>query len=131
MRAPLLFALVLALIVLQQAESIYFHVVEGQSKCFIEEVPSETLVVASYKNPDFVEFGKPDFTGTVRQTTHMGCARAAPAPGGRSAPRATSKSCFLWERRATILLVAELACEASRTARGRRGPAAAPRSMGS
>ncbi len=48
-------------------EAIYFQVVEGQSKCFIEEVPGDTLVLATYKNPDFVEWGKPDFTGTVRE----------------------------------------------------------------
>ncbi len=52
---------------LVRVEAIYFHVVEGQSKCFIEEVPADTLVLGTYKNPDFVEWGKPDFTGTVRK----------------------------------------------------------------
>lgn len=46
-------------------EAIYFHIIEGQPKCFIEEVPADTLVVATYKNPDFIEFGKPEFTGVV------------------------------------------------------------------
>jgi hypothetical protein len=67
MASILRIALVAAMAV-STAEAIYFHVVEGQSRCFIEEVPAETLVLATYRNPDFIEFGRPEFTGTVRTT---------------------------------------------------------------
>lgn len=47
-------------------EALYFYVTD-QPRCFIEEVPSETLVVGSYKNPDFIEWGTTgsEFTGVV------------------------------------------------------------------
>lgn len=54
-------ALLLALLA-RAAQGVYFHV-ESTPRCFIEEVPPETLVVGAYKNPDFVPFGQPDFTG--------------------------------------------------------------------
>jgi hypothetical protein len=46
--------------------ALYFYVTD-QPRCFIEEVPSETLVVGSYKNPDFIQWGTPnvEFTGVV------------------------------------------------------------------
>ena len=46
--------------------ALYFFVTD-QPRCFIEEVPSETLVVGSYKNPDFIQWGTPnvEFTGVV------------------------------------------------------------------
>jgi len=48
------------------SEALYFYVTD-QPRCFIEEVPSETLVVGSYKNPDFIEWGTTgaEFTGVV------------------------------------------------------------------
>ena len=47
------------------AEALYFYVSEGAPRCFIEDVPPETLVVGTYKNPDLVTFGSPGFTGVV------------------------------------------------------------------
>jgi len=47
------------------AHALYFYLPEGSSKCFMEEVPPETLFVGSYKNPDFVPFGSTGFTGSV------------------------------------------------------------------
>ncbi|MES1906886.1 MAG: hypothetical protein MHM6MM_000113 [Cercozoa sp. M6MM] len=35
-------------------EAFYIKVVEGSKRCFIEEVPAETLVVATYKNLDWM-----------------------------------------------------------------------------
>jgi hypothetical protein len=49
------------------SSALYFHVVEGQQRCFIEEVPGDTLIVGNYKNPDFVPFGTASFTGVVRR----------------------------------------------------------------
>lgn len=51
---------------LQLASALYFYLPEGSSKCFLEEVPPDTLFVGNYKNPDFVPFGSPGFTGSVR-----------------------------------------------------------------
>lgn len=45
------------------AAGVYFYVVEGQNRCFLEEVPAETLIVGSYRSPDVVRFGSPGFTG--------------------------------------------------------------------
>jgi hypothetical protein len=39
----------------QMANGLYFYVTEGQHRCFLEDVPSDTLVVGHYKNPDLVE----------------------------------------------------------------------------
>eukprot|EP00035_Acanthoeca_spectabilis_P020508 m.433284 g.433284 ORF g.433284 m.433284 type:complete len:220 (-) comp17556_c0_seq1:2648-3307(-) len=42
--------------VLPSASGLYFHIKEGEVKCFIEEVPDETMVTGSYRvqkpNPD-------------------------------------------------------------------------------
>ncbi len=47
-------AFVVALLcVVQSVAGLYFHVTEGVRKCFIEEVPEETLVQAAYSFPDF------------------------------------------------------------------------------
>lgn len=46
------------------ATGLYMYLMEGTSRCFIEEVPSDTLIVGSYKNPDFVPWGSPGFTGS-------------------------------------------------------------------
>lgn len=45
--------------------SLYFYLspTDGQSKCFLEEVPAETLIVGTYKNPDFAPYGTPGFNG--------------------------------------------------------------------
>lgn len=56
-------ALAFALLLLQPVFGLYIYVTDGQQKCFIEEVPAETLIVGTYKNPDFVPYGRPDFNG--------------------------------------------------------------------
>jgi hypothetical protein len=45
--------------------ALFFYVIEGQQRCFIEEVPGETLIRGTYKNPDFFPFGTPEFNGVV------------------------------------------------------------------
>jgi hypothetical protein len=47
------------------AQGLYFYITEGTKRCFIEEVPGETLVMGTYKNPDFIPFGQPGFDGIV------------------------------------------------------------------
>jgi hypothetical protein len=42
-------ACVALLLVAVDVEGVYFHVREGEVKCFMEEVPDETMVVGSYK----------------------------------------------------------------------------------
>ncbi len=59
-------------------DALYFYLPEGSSKCFMEEVPPETLFVGNYKNPDFVPFGSPGCTGSVG----AGDARARARSGG-------------------------------------------------
>ncbi len=39
--------------------SIYFILEEGQSKCFLEEVPKDTLVVGKYRTEEIVQPGTP------------------------------------------------------------------------
>lgn len=53
------------------ASALYFYVTDGTQRCFIEEVPSDTLIVGTYKNPDFAAFGTPGFMGVgVAVTVH-------------------------------------------------------------
>lgn len=35
--------------IIQLADCLYFHIGETERKCFIEEIPDETLVVGNYK----------------------------------------------------------------------------------
>ena len=44
--------------------ALHFYVSPENPRCFLEEVPAETLVVGEYKNPDFVVWGSPSFTGS-------------------------------------------------------------------
>lgn len=60
----LLLALCVAALI-DRSSALYFYLNEGDKRCFIEEVPPETLIVGNYKNPDFVPFGSPGFTGSV------------------------------------------------------------------
>ncbi len=47
-------AVIVALLcAVQSVAGLYFHITEGVRKCFIEEVPEETLVQAAYSFPDF------------------------------------------------------------------------------
>ena len=52
------------------ANALYFYVTEGAPRCFIEDVPPETLLVGTYKNPDLMPYGSPGFTGVVRRSRY-------------------------------------------------------------
>ncbi len=43
--------------------ALYFYVTEGAERCFIEEVPAETLIVGTYASPDVVPWGGAGFSG--------------------------------------------------------------------
>jgi len=43
-------------------EGIYFYVGQGQKRCFLEEMPGQTLFLATYNNPDYKPFGTPGYT---------------------------------------------------------------------
>ena len=49
--SPLLFVLI-ALVCVQQASGLFFYLKEGQKKCFIEDLPRDTVVVASVAGYD-------------------------------------------------------------------------------
>jgi hypothetical protein len=44
--------------------ALFFAVQQGQQRCFIEEMPGQTLLVATYKNSDFKPFGDAGFSDT-------------------------------------------------------------------
>jgi len=47
---PLLVALFCLLVsVLPPADGLYFHIAETEKKCFIEEIPDETMVMGKYR----------------------------------------------------------------------------------
>ena len=60
-------AALLALLALcaRGAGAIYFHVTAGAQRCFLEEMPGQTLFLATYKNPDYRPWGMPDYTDTA------------------------------------------------------------------
>lgn len=37
------------LLFLSKASALYFHINEGEKRCFIEEIPDETMVMGRYK----------------------------------------------------------------------------------
>ena len=39
----------MAIFVITEVHSLYFHIQEGERKCFIEEIPDDTLIVGNYK----------------------------------------------------------------------------------
>ncbi|XP_074642366.1 transmembrane emp24 domain-containing protein 4-like isoform X1 [Tubulanus polymorphus] len=43
------FSIVLSLILVSSVSGLYFHIGETEKKCFIEEIPEETMVVGKYK----------------------------------------------------------------------------------
>ena len=47
-------ALVLLALHAWLADGLYFYVTEGQNRCFLQEVPQDTLVVIVYENPDLI-----------------------------------------------------------------------------
>lgn len=44
-----LFGLLVSICYVLQVQSLYFHIRETEKKCFIEELPDETLLVGKYK----------------------------------------------------------------------------------
>ena len=50
------------LLALPFTHSIYFHVSHGTKRCFLEEMPGQTLFLATYKNPDYKPFGAAGYT---------------------------------------------------------------------
>jgi len=48
-----LLSLLVALSLVLPTSGLYFNVVEGSRKCFIEEVPEDVLVLGRYTSPDF------------------------------------------------------------------------------
>lgn len=46
--------MIVLLAVLQNVSALYFYVTEGQHRCFLEEVPKDTLIVAHYDNKDLI-----------------------------------------------------------------------------
>lgn len=63
-RTILLLALAI-LSVLSPVSGLYFHIVEGTRKCFIEEVPEDVLVMGKYTSPDFSRININPTTGMV------------------------------------------------------------------
>lgn len=59
------------------ARALYFYVSEGAERCFIEEVPAETLIVGTYSCPDVVPWGGAGFTGVGVGLTVLDPARNA------------------------------------------------------
>ena len=49
MKSAFLLALLYIILHIHTVQSLYFHIRETERKCFIEEVPDETLVVGKYK----------------------------------------------------------------------------------
>ena len=47
MKSALLLALIYIILNINTVQSLYFHIRETERKCFIEEVPDETLVVGN------------------------------------------------------------------------------------
>ena len=48
----------LALTLVGAAEGLYFHVREGERRCFVEEVPDDEIVVGAYTFPEFGKAGE-------------------------------------------------------------------------
>lgn len=85
-----------AAFVVRPASGLYFHIQESETKCFIEEVPDETMIVGTYKtqaqNPDgtymasspgfgiHVEVGYCPYRGDVRADGQRVAVPSGPAP---------------------------------------------------
>lgn len=76
----------LALTLVGAAEGLYFHVREGERRCFVEEVPDDEIVVGAYTFPEFGKAGektKEEHEPTVRRACR--CRRRTPrAPTPRT-----------------------------------------------
>ena len=54
MRAVFLAAAILALLCCcERGHALYFHIAETELKCFIEEVPAETMIVGEWRSRDW------------------------------------------------------------------------------
>jgi hypothetical protein len=62
---PALLALALLALLPAPARAIYFHVTSGAQRCFLEEMPGQTLFLATYKNPDYKPWGAADYTDSA------------------------------------------------------------------
>jgi hypothetical protein len=51
------------LLLLSPVRGLYFQLVEGTKKCFIEEVPEDVLVMGKYTSPDFPKLNLNSNTG--------------------------------------------------------------------
>ena len=60
--------LLLLLQVLSRLDGLYFHIAETERKCFIEEIPDETLVIGKYK----VELFDPNSNSYMPSTPGIG-----------------------------------------------------------
>jgi len=52
----------------QTSQAIYFHIQEGERKCFIEEIPDDTLVLSNYK----VQLFDPNTNGFMPSSPGVG-----------------------------------------------------------
>eukprot|EP00741_Cyanophora_paradoxa_P022949 tig00021531_g22169.t1 len=67
MKAKAFLALAALLVLLQPSTALYMLLSPGDKRCFIVEVPVNTLVVGSYKAPDLQATGEPGANGNRRQ----------------------------------------------------------------
>lgn len=47
------------------ANSLFFYITESRQRCFLQDIPEQTLVVGNYKIPTLKTFDAPDFDGIV------------------------------------------------------------------
>lgn len=56
-----LFSIFLLIIYFSISSGLYFHIAETEKKCFVEEIPDETLVTGNYKiqlfDPNTKQYG--------------------------------------------------------------------------
>lgn len=50
-----LVSLLLALVCVQQASGLFFYLKEGQKKCFLEDLPRDTMVIVNVQSEDLNE----------------------------------------------------------------------------
>merc|ERR1719266_1156964 len=54
------------LLFLLPCHALYFYLEKGVQKCFLEDVPQETLVVASYESLDFAKLGNVKISSVIK-----------------------------------------------------------------
>lgn len=55
MRLATLTSLILALVCVQQASGLFFYLKEGQKKCFLEDLPRDTMVIVNIEAEDLAD----------------------------------------------------------------------------